>query len=144
MPKFHFQEKVNSNVKIGVQLRKAYTPEELETKGKWSAIVRFTGMKEPHIESLGIRYANGAETYKYLAKKKAEEIGMEVYQRNKKGDASDKAYIRILTAQWIEETRILAEANEDRKANGMATIYEVEGGLNYWNKRSHRTTEKTP
>ncbi len=137
MPKFHFQEKVNSNVKIGVQLRKAYTPEELETKGKWSAIVRFTGMKEPHIESLGIRYANGAETYKYLAKKKAEEIGMEVYQRNKKGDASEKAYIRILTAQWIEETRILAEANEDRKADGLPPIHEIKGGRGYWDKRTH-------
>ncbi len=142
MPKFHFQEKVNSNVKIGVQLRKAYTPEELETKGKWSAIVRFKGMKEPHIESLGIRYANGAETYKYLAKKKAEEIGMEVYQRNKKGDASQKAYIRILTAEWIEETRILTEANEDRKANGLAPIHEVKGGRGYWDTRTHGVYER--
>ena len=141
MPKFHFQEKVNSNVKIGVQLRKDYTPEELETKGKWSVIARFKGMKNPHIESLGIAYRGGDETYKYLAKKKAEEIGMDVFQKNKQGDASEKAYIRVITSQWIEETRIQMEANEDLKAEGLPPIYEVKGGQGFWTKRTHGVYE---
>ena len=141
MPKFHFQEKINSNVKIGVQLRKDYTPEELENRGKWSAIVRFKGMKNPHIEALGIKYNNGNDTYKYLAKKKAEEIGMEVFQKNKNGDASEKAYIRLITSQWIEETRIQTDANEDLKSDGLPPIYEVKGGKGFWDKRTHGVYE---
>jgi len=135
MPYRHSREKINATTKIWVQVSPQTKIEERDQKGTWYATWKFPDMNAIE-KALGIQYANGKQLNYEMARKKAEDMGPEIYAANRGKPQDQAAELRIICYNFILESEKFVQYNEELKAEGKLPTFEIMNGRKYWDSKT--------